>query len=122
MFKFPNIVWRLFNGGSGINLDKVVDMAEKTQLGSPEDREKTIKHIAVYLDRWLETHREYHWNLLVRAKQQMARFCCFFCNKRAGTYLTAFYLTTKVRFLSSWLLMPLMMMMMMMVVMMTIDL
>ncbi|KAL8584973.1 hypothetical protein ACOMHN_043609 [Nucella lapillus] len=96
MFKFPNILWRLFNGGSGINLDKVVQMAEKTQLGSPEDREKTIKHIALYLDRWLETHREYHWNMLVRAKQQMARVCCFFCNKRAGTYLTAFYLTTKV--------------------------
>ncbi|XP_076442060.1 innexin unc-9-like isoform X2 [Babylonia areolata] len=96
MFKFPNIVWRLFNGGSGINLDKVVEMAEKTQMGSPDDRKKTIEHIALYMDRWLETHREYHWNMLVRAKQTMARFCCFFCNKRAGTYLTAFYLTTKV--------------------------
>lgn len=96
MFKFPNIIWRLFNGGSGINLDKIVDMAEKTQLGSPEDRDKTINHIALYLDRWLETHREYHWNMLVRAKQKLARFCCFFCNKRAGTYLTAFYLTVKV--------------------------
>ncbi|XP_076459596.1 innexin unc-9-like [Babylonia areolata] len=96
MFKFPNIIWRLFNGGSGVNLDKVVEMAEKTQMGSPEDREKTIKHIALYLDRWLETHREYHWNMLVRAKQHLARVCCFFCNKRAGTYLTAFYLTTKV--------------------------
>ena len=48
--------------------------------------------------RWLETHREYHWNMLVRAKQQMARFCCFFCNKRAGTYLTAFYLFIKVTY------------------------
>lgn len=96
MFKFPNIIWRLFNGGSGINLDKVVEMAEKTQLGSPEDRDKTIDHIAKYLDRWLETHRQYHWNVLVRAKQKMARFCCFFCNERAGTYLTAFYLFVKV--------------------------
>ena len=105
MFKFPNIVWRLFNGGSGVNLDKVVEMAEKTQLGSPDDREKTINHIAIYLDRWLETHREYHWNMLVRAKQKMARFCCFFCNKRAGTYLTAFYLTTKVRLVTTAVIM-----------------
>jgi len=96
MFKFPNIVWRLFNGGSGVNLDKIVEMAEKTQMGSPDDRNKTIEHISLYLDRWLETHREYHWNVLVRAKQKAARLCCFFCNKRAGTYLTAFYLTTKV--------------------------
>ncbi|KAH9524014.1 Innexin unc-7 [Bulinus truncatus] len=96
MFKFPNILWRLFNGGSGINLDKIVDMAEKTQLGSPDDRDKTIDHISKYMDRWLETHREYHWNRLVRAKQLMAKVCCFFCNKRAGTYLTAFYLFVKV--------------------------
>lgn len=109
MFKFPNIVWRLFNGGSGVNLDKVVEMAEKTQLGSPDDREKTINHIAIYLDRWLETHREYHWNMLVRAKQKMARFCCFFCNKRAGTYLTAFYLTTKVRLVTRVMVTMLMM-------------
>lgn len=52
MFKLPNILWRLFNGGSGINLDKIVDMAEKTQLGSPEDRDKTIDHISKYLDRY----------------------------------------------------------------------
>ncbi|CAG5135238.1 unnamed protein product, partial [Candidula unifasciata] len=45
---------------------------------------------------WLETHREYHWNRLVKAKQALARCCCFFCNKRAGTYLTAFYLFIKV--------------------------
>ncbi|XP_046563569.1 innexin unc-9-like [Haliotis rubra] len=96
MFKFPNILWRVFNGGAGINLDKIVEMAEQTQMGSPEDRNTTIEHIAKYMDRWLETHREYHWNIIVRAKQKMARFCCFFCNKRAGTYLTAFYLFIKV--------------------------
>ncbi|XP_050418681.1 innexin unc-9 isoform X1 [Patella vulgata] len=96
MFKFPNIMWRVFNGGSGINLDKVVDMAEKTQMGSPDDRKTTIDHISKYLDRWLETHREYKYNIIVRAKQKMARICCFFCNKRAGTYLVAFYLFVKV--------------------------
>ncbi|BFZ15646.1 hypothetical protein BsWGS_18684 [Bradybaena similaris] len=101
MFKLPNILWRLFNGGSGINLDKIVDMAEKTQLGSPDDRDKTIDHISKYLDRWLETHREYHWNRLVRAKQALARCCCFFCNKRAGTYLTAFYLFVKVLYVAN---------------------
>ena len=55
MFKFPNILWRLFNGGSGINLDKIVDMAENTQLGSPEDRDKTIDHISKYMDRSVNT-------------------------------------------------------------------
>ena len=96
MFKFPNIIWRLFNGGAGINMEKIVDMAEKTQMGSPDNRRETIEHIAMYMDRWLDTHKNYRWNIIVRAKEKMARFCCFFCNKRAGTYITALYLFVKV--------------------------
>lgn len=96
MFKFPNIVWRLFNSGSGINLPKIVEMAENTQMASPEERETTIKHIALYMDRWLETRREYKYNMYVRTKQVFARFCCLFCGKREGTFLTGFYLFVKL--------------------------
>lgn len=96
LFKFPNVIWKLFNGGSGINLEKIVDLAEQTQLGSPENRITTIKHIAYYMDRWLETYREYKTNYLVRFRQKVTKMCFILCSKREGTFLTGFYMFIKV--------------------------
>lgn len=96
MFKIPCIIWRVFNGASGVSLEKIVDLTATTQIGSPVTRDQTIHHIAIYMDRWLETHREYHWNVIVRIRQKIAKFCCFFCGKREGTYLTGFYLFIKM--------------------------
>ncbi|XP_064597843.1 innexin unc-9-like isoform X3 [Liolophura sinensis] len=96
MFKFPNLMWRMGNDGSGINLDKLITMSEGTQLGSPEDRDSTIKYIALYMDRWLETHREIRWNRLVRLRQKMSRYLFFVCAKKDGTYLTGYYMFIKV--------------------------
>ena len=51
--------------------------------------------------RWLETHREYHWNAMVRAKATLSKYCCLFCNKRAGTYLTSYYLFVKMVYVAN---------------------
>lgn len=96
LFKFPNVIWKLFNGGSGINLEKIVDLAEQTQLGSPGDRETTIKHIAYYIHRWLMTYREYKSNYLVRVRQKVTKVCCILPSKREGTFLTGFYMFIKI--------------------------
>ncbi|XP_064598244.1 innexin unc-9-like isoform X1 [Liolophura sinensis] len=98
MFKFPNVLWNIFNDGSGVNVDKVVVLAEATQMGSPEDREKCIKHIAIYMDRWLETNRETKYNVVVRVRQRLTKYCMFFCAKKDGTYLTGFYMFIKLLF------------------------
>ncbi|XP_036354405.1 innexin unc-9 isoform X1 [Octopus sinensis] len=95
LFKFPNIIWRLLSSVSGVNLERVVDLAEQTQLGSPEDRQKTIEHIAFYMDRWLETYREYKMNYVVRMRQKMTKVCCLMCSKREGTFLVGFYVCVK---------------------------
>ncbi|NP_001191578.1 pannexin 3 [Aplysia californica] len=96
MFKFPALLWRMFNGGSGINMDKIVTMTAGTQIGASEKREETVGHIAKYMDRWLEAHRQYRYNALVRMRQKASRVMCFLCSKRDGTYLTGLYIFVKV--------------------------
>lgn len=53
MFKIPNIAWRLLNGYSGINMDKICILSESTLLSAPDDRQKNISHIAKYMHRWI---------------------------------------------------------------------
>jgi len=95
LFKFPCLVWRTMNGGSAINLDKITTMAVSTQIGSPDSRKQTIQHIAQYMDRWLEAHRNYHMNALIRVRQRLSKVFCFLCGKRDGTYLTGLYVAVK---------------------------
>ncbi|KAL3854759.1 hypothetical protein ACJMK2_014008 [Sinanodonta woodiana] len=101
MFKIPNIIWKLLNGGSGLNLSKVCKLADETQWGTPDDRKGKIKNICKFMDRWLQTHREYHNNFVVRIKAKASRILCFVCNKRQGTFLTALYIWIKVLFLAN---------------------
>ncbi|XP_052080200.1 innexin unc-9-like [Mytilus californianus] len=53
LFKLPNVVWRIFNGGSGMDLDNAVQFAEESQLVSIEDQEISIKSLANFMDKWL---------------------------------------------------------------------
>ncbi|CAI9718043.1 innexin unc-9-like isoform X2 [Octopus vulgaris] len=99
LFKAPNLLWRILHGTSGVNLDKLCELAEKTQYGSPDDRKKTIEHIAYFMDRWLDSNRIYHCNFVVKTRQKFAKICCCFCGKREGTYLSGLYLTIKVLYL-----------------------
>ena len=95
LFKFPSFIWRMLNGYSGINLNKIVDMTASTQMGDHKKRDATIDQIANYLDRWLEMNRQYHSNALVRMRQRASR-AFMVCNRREGTFLTGLYLFTKL--------------------------
>lgn len=95
LFKFPALVWRMFNGGSGINMEKIVNLTTQTQIGSADKRKETVGHIANYLDRWLGAHRQYRFNALVRMRQKAFRMLC---SKREGTYLTGLYIFVKLLF------------------------
>nr|BCO10869.1 Limax innexin 3 [Ambigolimax valentianus] len=95
MFKVPNLIWRLLNGVGGLNMDRLVHLAESAQLSKSEDREKMTYQVAKYIDRWLKAHRQYHYNLLVRLRQRFANVFCFWFAKREGKFLTGFYLLIK---------------------------
>ncbi|XP_060566815.1 uncharacterized protein LOC132725654 [Ruditapes philippinarum] len=101
LFKFPNVLWKMLNGGSGLNLDKICKLADETQWGSPDDRKGAIENMSFFLDRWLLTHRQYKHNFVARAKAKASRVFCFLCNKREGTFLTALYLCIKVLYLAN---------------------
>lgn len=76
-------------------MDRIVHLAESAQLGRPEDREKTTFQVARYLDTWLKTHRQYHYNFMVRLRQRFGNVFCFWFAKREGKFLTGFYLFIK---------------------------
>ena len=99
LFKLPNVFWKMLNGVSGLNLDRICKLSESTQIGSPEGRKEAIDNIAFFMDRWLLTNREYKTNILVRVKAKISRVFCCFCNRREGNFLTALYLCIKVMYL-----------------------
>ena len=45
MFKIPNILWQMTNKGSGMNLEKISTLSEKTQMESESNR--TLKPLNI---------------------------------------------------------------------------
>lgn len=96
LFKFPNLAWRLLNGYSGINMDKICTLSESTLMSPPDDRIKNISHIAKYIHRWIEGQRDFHDNTFVRLRRRISGVVCFCIGKRDGTFLTGFYIFIKL--------------------------
>jgi len=99
MFKFPNMLWKEMRGYSGINVQKIVDMAEEVSMATPEDRAAKIHDIRVFVDRWLQSYRVYKYNMMVKFKEKFTSIFCFVLGKRQGTYLTGLYLFCKLLYL-----------------------
>ncbi|KAL5006069.1 hypothetical protein ScPMuIL_017227 [Solemya velum] len=96
LFKLPNVFWRMSNDYAGVNLDKITTLAESTQAGSPDDRAKNIKHIARYMDRWLQSQRPYKFNVISRVRQRLSNAFCFWFGRRNGTFLIGLYIFIKL--------------------------
>lgn len=101
LFKIPCILWRILTASAGVNLDKIVTLAAETQYISPEERERTIRHIVKYMDRWLENAREYRSGCFIRLRQTISKFCCIVCGKRYGNYLVTIYMFIKLLYMTN---------------------
>ncbi|KAL8593274.1 hypothetical protein ACOMHN_009927 [Nucella lapillus] len=99
LFKFPNIIWKELKGYSGINVEKIVNMAEEATMTPPEEREEKVKDISHFIDRWLYTYRSYKKNVFTQMRDKVSGVLCFMLGKRHGTYLTGLYLFTKLLYL-----------------------
>nr|WET20648.1 innexin-5 [Aplysia californica] len=99
LFKFPNMLWKELRGYSGINVQKIVNMAEEVSTSPPSEREDKITDITLFVDRWLQSYRVYKYNMMIRMKEKMTSIFCFVLGKRQGTYLTGLYLFTKLLYL-----------------------
>ncbi|XP_041374680.1 innexin unc-9-like [Gigantopelta aegis] len=97
LFYGPHMMWQLLQGECGINVKKVIEMAIDAHLGivDEKEREETLSHAAIFIDRWLTTYRDHsasHW----------ARFSgcfskTFFCfGTKSGSYLVELYLLVKL--------------------------
>ncbi|KAK3082651.1 hypothetical protein FSP39_001457 [Pinctada imbricata] len=53
LFFLPRMFWKHCNGYSGLNLKKVLFMADEATLVSPEEREEKVGVLAEHLDRWI---------------------------------------------------------------------
>lgn len=95
-FKSPNIMWHLLNTKSGINLSKLCEMTDGLHLGQPEERDKHVKDIGRYIDRWLQENRNYHRNFFIKMRQRFSNVVFFCFARRDGYFLTGFYLFTKL--------------------------
>jgi hypothetical protein len=52
------IIWRILNGQSGINVDRIVSLAGDALMESPENRNRSIKYLVRHMDRCLDNQRE----------------------------------------------------------------
>lgn len=50
---------------------QIVTLTLETQLGEGGKYPETIRQIASYMDRWLDAHRQYQWNIMVRIRQKV---------------------------------------------------
>ncbi|XP_059174230.1 innexin unc-9-like [Physella acuta] len=96
LFKFPNMLWKELKGYSGINVQKIVNMSDEVVMTPPENREKKISDISMFIHKWLNSYRVYKYNVVVRVKEKMSGILCFALGKRHGTYLTGLYLFIKL--------------------------
>ncbi|KAK3734303.1 hypothetical protein RRG08_058458 [Elysia crispata] len=101
MFKVPCILWRILTASAGVNLDKIVTLAAETAYVAPDDRDRTIKHIVRYMDRWIENAREYRSGCFIRLRQQISKYCCIVWGKRYGNYLVTLYMFIKLLYLGN---------------------
>lgn len=98
MFYMPVLVWRL-NARSGINVNHVVESAEKYQkLEEFDESEKMLRLMTKETHRYLKAQQHSNTKCTVSMKNLLAH-CCLVCGRRYGNYLTSLYLFTKILYI-----------------------
>ena len=94
LFKFPHVVWGELKNYCGLNVSKIVGMAWETSMMTQDERDVKMKHISIFIDRWLHTYSQYKYNAITQFRDKMSKF--FWCfGKRSGNYLSGLYMFTK---------------------------
>ncbi|KAL8587752.1 hypothetical protein ACOMHN_020970 [Nucella lapillus] len=101
LFYIPCIIWRLLNGQSGINIDRIVSLASDAQYESPEVRMRTIKYVVRHIDRCLDNQRESRHRCCVTLRHILSAKLSVLCGRRYGNYLLSVYFMMKVFYISN---------------------
>ncbi|PVD39057.1 hypothetical protein C0Q70_01685 [Pomacea canaliculata] len=86
MFYIPCLLWRLLNGQSGINVDRIVSLASEAQYESPEVRMRTIKYVVRHIDRCLDNQRESRHRCCVKLRHVLSAKLSILCGKRYAVH------------------------------------
>jgi len=102
LFYLPCMVWRTFNGRSGIDVNNIVEAGETFQnTEMAEGREKTLRFMTKQMDRYLSSQTDFQTGCTVRLKHCMSRSCCMCCGRRRGNYLVVLYLLVKILYIGN---------------------
>ncbi|KAL3855097.1 hypothetical protein ACJMK2_014327 [Sinanodonta woodiana] len=101
MFYLPCIIWRILNGQSGINVDRIVSLAGDAQYESPENRTRTIKYVVRHMDRCLDNQRESRHTCCVSVRHFLSAKLSILCGKRYGNFLIGVYFMIKILYISN---------------------
>ena len=78
-FYLPSIIWSSLNSKSGYDLGMLVTQARISDTYSSEMRETSVKHLARYIDRTLEYHRQKRFEYLEQFRSlKCSSFMTFF--------------------------------------------
>ncbi|OWF53666.1 Innexin unc-9 [Mizuhopecten yessoensis] len=101
LFYCPCIIWRLMNGNSGINVDRIVSLAGDAQYESPDSRIRTIKYLVRHMDRCLDNQRDTRGWCCVTLRHILSAKLSLICGRRYGNYLVAIYLLIKALYIAN---------------------
>lgn len=101
LFKFPNIIWKMLNTHTGLNMSRMVALGEKALMSNKDERQTTIKDMAIFMNKWLSSHHYTDHSFVTRTKSKVSRFLCIVCSKNDGRYLTALYFNVKLLYVAN---------------------
>lgn len=96
LFKAPNFIWQMLNKGNGMNVERLVALAEDTQMVSENKRAKVIDDMSNYIDRWIRANRQIRFGKMTCMRRTIGYFQMLTFSKREGTYMSSLYLLIKV--------------------------
>ncbi|KFD52086.1 hypothetical protein M513_07068, partial [Trichuris suis] len=83
LFYMPNMLWKLLNWQSGINVKAVLEMASSAHLFETNKRQNTIRQLCRYLEDTLALQAD--------MKGRSVRVLCVRLSRSSGNYLTCLY-------------------------------
>ncbi|XP_011441809.3 innexin unc-9 isoform X3 [Magallana gigas] len=101
MFYIPCIIWRILNGQSGINVDRIVSLGSNAQFESPETRVRTIKYLVKHVDRCLSNQRDTRGTCCVQLRHILSTKLSILCGRRYGNFLVAIYFLMKAMYIAN---------------------
>lgn len=117
LFHIPISIWRVFNQKTGVDLNDMVETAERYQRADELSLKKKVMDIlSRQLDRYLATSTRTVEDECCTLdscefslQSVLIKVCCCVCGKRFGNYLMVLYLLVKLLFLANvigqlWLL------------------